>query len=179
MTFYVIRLDNPWNSVGTLPGFSVEEAVECVKNDSTFRNCIPMTAEERKRFISKCDASNGRYDEVYESMKDTFMYNQYLDGSIDSKISYSFWITSAFDTHSTVFAVGADTVGSYEFNLPRITKKIGEKYFYNYCAGKGKRIKSFATLIKTLNELGVKDVNITEEDLIEALNEDRYYILRK
>ena len=179
MTFYVTRLTDPWNSVATLPGFSVEEAAECVQNDKSFRNCIPMTAEERKRFLNKCNVDrNSSYEDIYESMKDTFIYNQFLDGSTGSKISYSFWITSAYDLHSTVLAAGADTVGSYDFNLSRIAKRLGERYFYNFSTGKSRRVKDFSTLIRTLKDLGVRDIDITEEDLIEACNEDKYFIFK-
>lgn len=180
MTFYVTYLDDPWNSIGTLPGFTIEEAADCVEHDSSFRGCIPMTADERRRFLAKCDeAGEGQYRDVYEKMKDTFMYQQFLDGTIESKLSYSFWITSAYDTYTTVFAIGADTVGDYEFNLTRIAKRLGEKNFYNFVAGKGKRVKDFSTLVKMLNELGIRDVKYTKEDLIQACNEDRYFVLRK
>lgn len=180
MTFYVTDINDPWNSLATLPGFTIEEAAEVVQHDYSYENCVPMTGEERKKFVKKCDsAPGGDYEEVYESMKDSFMYTQFLDGDIDSKISYSFWITSAYDSHTTMFAVGADTVGNYDFNLNRIAKKLGEKYFYEYAVGKGKRIKDYSTLVKTLSELGVTDVNITKEDLIDSCNKDEYFVFRK
>lgn len=179
MTFYVTNLDDPWNSVGTLPGFTIEEAIDCIEHDSSFKDCIPMTSEERKRFLSKCDeVEDGRYRDVYEKMKGTFKYQQFLDGDIESKITYSFWITSAFDYRNTVFAVGADTVGDYEFNLTRIAKGLGEKNFYDYAVGKGRRFKDFSTLVKTLKENGVRDIHFTKEDLIKACNEDKYFICR-
>lgn len=187
MTFYVTDFKYPYDSIATLPGFSVEEAADVIQKDSYYsEHCVPLTAEERKRFVNKCKDFDGRDGiteadsrKVYESMKESFMYEKFLNGEIDSEISYSFWVTSAYDTHTTVFAVGADTVGDYEFNLTRIAKRLGEKNFYNYVAGKGKRVKDFSTLIRVLNENGIKDVNFTKEDLIQACNEDRYLILRK
>lgn len=181
MTFYVTDINDPWNSIATLPGFTIEEAADCVENDRSFNeDCIPMTSNERKKFINECRRANDKdCKSVYEKIKDTFMYEQFLDGSIESKISYSFWITSAFDTYSTVYAVGADTVGNYEFNLSRIAKRLGEKNFYNYVIGKGKRVKDFSTLVKILNESGIVDINFTKEDLIQMCNEDSYFILRK
>lgn len=187
MTFYVTDFKYPYDSIATLPGFSVEEAVNVIQNDSYYNeHCVPLTAEERKRFINKCKDFDGKDGiteadcrRVYESMKESFMYEKFLNGDIDSNISYSFWITSAYDTYTTVFAVGADTVGSYDFNLTRIAKKLGEKNFYNYTTGKGKRVKNFSTLVKILNENGINDFNYTKEDLIQACNEDRYFILRK
>lgn len=180
MTFYIINLEDPYNDVATLPGFSIEDATDWLKNNNSFRDCIPMTADERKRFISRCDSVRpNEYARIYESMKESFIYNKFLDGTVESKISYSFWITSVYDTYTTIFAVGADTVGDYEFNLSRIAKRLGEKNFHVFSTSKGKRIKKFATLIKTLDELGVKKINFTEEDLINACNDERYYVLRK
>ena len=34
---------------------------------------------------------------VYESMKESFMYEKFLNCEIDSEISYSFWVTSDND----------------------------------------------------------------------------------
>lgn len=188
MTFHVINFRNPYDSIATLPGFSIDEAADVIQNDSYYReHCVPMTAEELKRFRNKCKELYGKYGAVteldsrklYESIKDSFMYEKFLNGEIDSEVSYSFWITSVYDTRTTIFAVGADTVGSYEFNLTRIAKRIGERYFYNYAVGRGKRIKDFLTLVRVLNENGIKDFNYTKEDLIQACNEDRYFILEK
>ena len=187
MTFYVIDLKYPYDNIATLPGFSVDEAAEVIQKDSYYsEHCIPMTAEELKRFRNKCKDFDGKDSitesdskRVYESIKESFMYEKFLNRDIDSEVVYSFWITSAYDTHTTFFAVGADTVGSYEFNLTRIAKRLGEKNFYNYVAGKGKRIKDFSTLIKTLNENDIKDFNHTKEELIQACNEDRYFVVRK
>ena len=177
MTFYVTDITDPWNSIATFPGFSLEEAAEAIESGYD-DNCIPMTSEERKKFLRECNKfeSSSDYKEVYNSMKDTFLYNKFLNGSADSKISYSFWVTSAYDTHSTIFVFGADTVGSYDFNLNRIAKKLGEKHFYNYATGKGKRIKDFSTLVKILQDSGVRNVDVTKEDLINAANENSYYI---
>lgn len=177
-TFYVTDLNHPWNSLATLPNFSIEEAVDCIKNDPSFNeDCIPMTSAERKRFLKKCDeVDEGQYKDVYEEMKDTFIYQQFLAGNMESTTtSYSFWVTSAYDSRTTVFAVGADIVGDYQFNLSRIAKRLGETKFYNYVAGKGKRVKTFSTLVDLLNKNGVKDANLTEGDLIKACNEGRYF----
>ena len=187
MTFYIIDFKNLYDSVATLPNFSIDEAAGIIQRDSYYsEHCVPMTAEELKRFRNKCkdfDSKDGIAEadsrRVYELMKDSFMYEKFLKGEIDSEISYSFWITSAYDSRTTIFAVGADTVGDYEFNLTRIAKRLGEKNFYNYVAGKGKRIKNFSDLVEVLNENGIKDVNFTKEDLIKACNEDRYFIIRK
>lgn len=187
MTFYVIDFKNPYDSIATLPGFSVEEATEVIQRDSYYsEHCVPLTTDERKKFINKCkdfDNKDGITEadsrRVYESMKESFMYEKFLNGTIDSEVSYSFWITSVYDTHTTVFAVGADIVDNYDFNLTRVAKRIGEKNFYNYVVGKGKRIKDFSTLVKTLNENGIKEFNHTKEELIQACNEDKYFVIRK
>lgn len=176
-TFYVTRIDDPYNSIATLPGFSLEEASNYVQKYNG--DVIPLTGEERKKLLRACNnVEPYECQEVYESMKDSFIYNKYMSGDADSKISYSFWITSAFDTRSTVFAVGADIAGSYEFNLNKIAKKLGDKNFYHYSTGRGKRLKNFSTLIQILKDSGVNEINFTKEDLIDACNEDRYYILR-
>jgi hypothetical protein len=180
MTFYVMNPDDPYNSLATLPGFTIEEAVDCIQKDSSFRDCVPMTAEERKRWNRKCDSvESNQYRDMYESIKETLMYTQYLDGNLDlAKISYSFWITGAYDTYSGTYAFGADTVGSYEFNLPRIAKKIGSKYYNNYAIYKGQRFKDFSALCTRLNELGMKEIDFTKEDLIESCNNDSYRVFR-
>lgn len=184
MTFYVVDFRHPYDTVATLPGFSVDEAADVIQRDSYYRKyCVPMTAEEFKRFRNRCKDIDGVNEvdvrEVYESMKDSFLYEKFLNGDIDSEVSYSFWITSAYDSRDTVFAIGADTVGSYDFNLNRIAKRLGERYFYNYVVGRGKRVKDFSTLVRTLNENGIRDFNYTKEDLIQACNEDKYFILRR
>lgn len=188
MTFYVINFRDPYNSVATLPGFSVDEAADVIQNNSYYReHCVPMTAKELKRFRDKCEDLYRKYGaitesdsrDIYESIKDSFMYEKFLNGEFDSEVSYSFWITSVYDTRTTIFAVGADTVGDYEFNLNRIAKRLGERYFYNYAVGKGKRVKDFSTLVRFLNENGIKEFNYTKEDLIQACNEGRYFILEK
>ena len=122
-TFYITDLEDLWDSIATLPGFSIEEASDIVENE--FKNCIPMTADERRKFLNQLkntSAEESDYMNIYNSMKNTFMYEKFLNGEI-IKTSYSFWITNAYDTHSTVFAVGADIVGNYEFDLNRIAKK--------------------------------------------------------
>jgi len=182
MTFYVIDFENPYNSIATLSGYSVEEAAKAMEEDRDFRGCVLMTAEELNRFRKKLRFSDretkSERQELYDSMKDTFIYEKFLKGDYDSKISYSFWVTSAYDSYTTIFAVGADTVGGYEFNLNRIAKRLGERYFYNYVAGRGKRVKDFSTLVRILKENGVRDINFTKEDLIEACNNDKYLICR-
>lgn len=187
MTFYLIDLKNPYDIVATLPGFSIEEAVDVIKKDSFYNeHCIPMTVEELKKFRNKCKDLDGRDGisesdcrKLYESMKESFMYEKFLNGETNSEVSYSFWITSVYDTHTIVFAVGADTVDNYDFNLTKVAKRIGEKNFYNYVVGKGQRIKDFSTLVKTLNENGIKEFNHTKEELIQACNEDKYFVIRK
>ena len=105
-------------------------------------------------------------------------FNTNLSGS-ESKISYSFWVTGASDGHTTVYAVGADTVSAYDFNLNRIAKRLGERNFYQYYPLKGKRIQHFSSLISLLKEQNVDTSNLTEEKLIQACQEDKYFILRK
>lgn len=179
MTFYVINIKHPFDSLATFPNFTLDEAADAIQHDKFFNeDCIPMTAEERKRFVTRCRHEDD-YESIYNSMKNSFKYNQFLNGEIDSKLTYSFWITSAYDTYTTVFAVGADTVGDYEFNLTRVAKRLGEKHFNYFATSKGKRFKDFSTLVKTLDELGIKNYNFTKEDLIDACNEDKYFLLYK
>lgn len=184
MTFYVIDLKRPYDSIATLPGFDVEQADDVMQHDSYYaEHCVLLTAEERKKFNSKCrdlEDKDGISEEdsrkLYESMKASFIYGKYLAGEFNPELSYSFWVTSVYDTRTTLFAIGADTVGSYDFDLSRISKKLGEKHFREYSTGKGKRFKDYSALVKFLNELGVKEIKYTKEDLIQACNDDSYYL---
>lgn len=183
MTFYITDLDYPWNTIASFPNFTIAETVSALERDPSYdENCIPMTADERKRFMKALHKSgetqSGR--EIYESMKHSFMYQKYLDGElVDIEPSYSFWVTGAFDTYTAVYAVGADTVGSYDFNLTRLAKKIGERSFYQFSINKGKRLRTFSELIKYLDSCGINDIDFTADDLIDACKRDRYFIIRK
>lgn len=183
MTFYVVKITDPRYDIATLPGWPIEDAASYIESNDYLDKYVPLTIEERKKYIHKCDAADAQTDDdyrnVYKAMKETFLYGKYLESGDAPKIKYSFWYTDAFDTHSAVIAIGADTVGSYDFNLTRIAKRLGSKYFYNFSTGKGKRFKDFSSLMKALNERGLKDINVTQEDLIKACNEDRYFVYRK
>ena len=186
MTFYVYIANDyfgPYaSSYMTLPGFSCEEVEAELKNEGISDESIVLTAPESKKLFKELRESDAdtldEYLDIYNSMKSSFIYEKYLaEGT--SKISYSFWITGATDGHSSVYAVGADTVGAYDFNLTRIAKKLGERNFYNYCALKGKRMQHFSSLVSLLKERRLDIGNLTEEKLINACQEDKYFILQK
>lgn len=186
MTFYLYKIPNLRDSIATLPGFTIDEAMEVIDNQYKSSDVIPLTADEVKllrKAIDKDPRSDDYISEevVYDaldSLKDKFYYGKYLSGSENTKTSYSFWICGAFDTYSSVYAVGADTVGSYEFNLNSIAKKLGQRSFYEFSIYKGKRVKDVSTLLKLMQDHGYRGKDITEDQLIDLFNQDKYMIFR-
>ena len=94
--------------------------------------------------------------------------------------SYSFWINTVGDGTSrnhTYVIYGADEVDHYHFSPRKIADRVGgDKFRLWYCTpGNGSRIKSYKTLVKRLNDYGICSPP-TEEELIEACNDDQYYI---
>ena len=188
MTFYIYIIDkyfSPYsNSYMTLPGFTFDEVEQTLKSEGIFDNSIVLTGPEAKKFFTRLRNSDAdtldEYLEIYDSMKSSFAFEKYLaEGT--AKISYSFWITGASDGHSSVYAVGADTVGAYEFNLSQIGKKLGSKYFYDYYTLSGKRMQHFSkliTLIALLSNNSIDTSNLTEEKLIQACQEGTYFVIQ-
>ena len=185
MTFYVYVIDkyfSPYDSsYMTLPGFTPEEVEEVLKKEGISDTGIALTGPEAKKLFTALRESGAdtldEYMQIYDSMKSSFVFEKYLSGG-GSKISYSFWVTGASDGRTTIYAVGADTVGAYDFNLTRIAKKLGERNFYQYFPLKGKRIQHFSSLISILKENRINTDNLTEEKLIKACQEDKYFILQ-
>lgn len=186
MTFYVYILDEyfgPYsNSYMTLPGFTCEDVEQVLKDEGLLDESIVLTGPESKKLFTALRQSDAdtseEYLEIYDSMKSSFVFEKYLNEGA-SKISYSFWYTGASDGHTTIYAVGADTVGAYEFNLTKIAKKLGERNFYEYCTIKGKRVQHFSSLISMLKDNGADTSNLTEEKLIKACQEDKYFIVQR
>lgn len=186
MTFYVYIIDNYFNPYSgaymTLPGYSPEEVEDVLKDEGILDESIVLTNTEAKKFLNALKNSDAEtsseYLEIYDSMKDDFVFEKYLSEGT-SNISYSFWITGAYDGHTSFYAVGADTVGAYEFNLNSIAKKLGEKYFYNYVPLKGKRVQHFSSLLNMLRDNNINANNLTEEKLISACQENKYFIFQK
>ena len=93
---------------------------------------------------------------------------------------YSFWINTVGDGSSrnhTYVIYGADEVGHYHFNPRKIADQVGgDKFRIWYCTpDNGSRIKSYKTLVKRLNDYGIRNPP-TEEELISACNDGQYYI---
>lgn len=92
--------------------------------------------------------------------------------------SFSFWVTSAFDTHSTVYAYGADYAYDHECYLDSIAKRLGQKYFHQFSVGRGQRFKSYSQLVKYLNSVGMRTMKFSEEDLIDLFYDEKFGVYR-
>ena len=171
------------NENAYFPGFTLQEAVEEMESSGYLqKGYVPMTSKELNNFIHSYryrDDENETVEDVYDRIKDKLEYTKFMNDpdNYDDSIRYSFWAASAFDLRSSVTAYGADFVGDYQFNPNRIAKGLGERNFYNFSTSKGKRFKSYSSLIKFLEDAGGEHF-ATEEQLKEGAMDGEYYILR-
>lgn len=184
-TFYAVNPKDPYYTSATFPGFSIDEAVDCMTKDNMIaQGYVPLTPGEYKKFttaVKKNTDEGTSSSEIYDSMKASFQYTKYLENPevAEHTISYSFWYTGAYSLRDTVVAYGADYVGDYQFNLNRIAKRLGERSFYQFSTMKGKRLKSYSQLQTALHDLGVDISTIPSEDILQQeCNDNSYRIAR-
>ena len=100
---------------------------------------------------------------------------------VEETVRYNFWMNVAGGAYSRdpdFVVYGADVAGHYKFKPKQIAYKVSEREFREFIApGNGSRIASYKTLCKKLATYGLKNPP-TEEELIDACQDDRYFIYR-